>query len=337
MKLILLFISSLLLADFTLTYRIDNKIIQTSYYKDNNHTLFKFKTNDKIVQELIIIDNKKYLRFTENGKSKVYEIPYKKNDSKKLSNLAHKYKIIQTQENGGYDFKTEKWIIAKADKNETIIVSKDKKIYPKVKKMVYALKRLLPSNQEPAATIFDMGSGYALIKSKDIELLSHNENSIKISTFNIQIQDKLKSISQNIDRCSLHVCCGSSEQIKPAIELNNYINKNSNNWKLINIASCSNSLENAILTNGNNYVIIDLNKNKKEMILNLQKNGIKTESVDIKKESGYTIKSTYISAINTAIKDIVLPTKTISIYTKGKIDLDAFIKKVIFLQTPQTL
>jgi len=327
-----LLIFTFLSADFTLTYRINNKIIQTSYYKDVNHTLFKFKESNKTLQELIILDNKKYLKYTENGDDKIYEIPKKEDDINIFNNKKIKYKIIQSQENGGYSFKTQKWVIQRADKNETIIVSNDKKIYPKIKKMVYALKKLLPKKQERQATIFDMGNGYALIKSDNIEFLSNNEQAIDSSIFKIKDKNKLDSIAQKLDRCSMHICCGLTQYIKPPNELYRYINHKDSSWKVLNIAKCSNNnIENAILTNGDNYVVIELTHNKIGKIDNLTKEGILAENIDIKKINGYILKSTYIPSIDTTIEDIKLPSKTITIYTKGELNLDNFRKNILYL------
>jgi len=331
-QVLLLFFSTFLLADFTLTYRINNKIIQTSYYKDNNHTMFKFKENSKTLQELIIIDNKKYIKFTENGNDKIYEIPKKSSDSNITNNNVVDYKIIESQENGGYSFKTQKWIIQRGDRNETVIVSNDKKIYPKIKKMVYALKKLLPTTKQKQATIFDIGKGYALIKSNNIEFLSYNEKPINSTIFKVEDKNKLDNIAQELEKCSMHICCGLNSYIRPPNELNRYINYNHNIWKVLNVAKCNNNnMENAILTNGNNYVVIELSDNKSGKIDNLTKEGILTENIYIKEVNGYTLKSAYIQSIDTTIEDIKLPTKTLSIYTKGNVDLDSFTENIIHL------
>ncbi len=336
-SILIMLLSTLLYSDFTLTYRINNKIIQTTYYKDSNHTLVIFKENNKTLQELLILDNKKYIKFSENGKDKIYEIPKKSenidiNYTKKID-----YKIVEVQENGGYDFKTQKWIIKRGDKNETVIVSNDKKIYPKVQKLVYSLRKLLPKDVEEKATIFDMGKGYALVKSNQIELLSHNEKNITLATFDIGIKDKkLKYIAQNIQKCSMHICCGNTKDIAKSKELVKYIKINSTKWKLLNIASCKNSssLENAIVTNSNDYIVVDLNEDSISKIDTLKKEGVPIYEVKEKDIDGFKVKYTYIPEIDTTVGDIKLTNKTISIYAKGDVDILNFIKEKMELKKP---
>jgi len=338
-RLMLLLLTTLLYSDFTLTYRINNKIIQTTYYKDNNHTLVKFRENNKTLQELIILNNKKYVRFEENGKEKVYEMP--KSSEPKDINYTKKvdYQIVEVQENGGYDFKTQKWLIKRGDKNETVIVSNDKKIYPKVQKLVYSLRRLLPKGIESQATIFDMGRGFALIKSDNIELLSHNEETIDSSKFAIkEVSGKLENIAQDIQRCSMHICCGKTKKISPSKELIKYINSDKKEWKLLNIASCNEDsplLENAIVTDSSNYIVIDLNKDGIGKIDNLKKEGVPINNIKEQKIEGYSIKYTYIPEIDTTVGDIKLPNKTISIYSKGDINIIDFIKHNFELRVAQ--
>lgn len=339
MSLILtLILSSLLYGDFTLTYRINNKIIQTTYYKDNNHTLVKFREDNKTLQELLILDNKQYIKFSENGQDKIYEIPKKteKIDENYTKNV--NYTVVDVQENGGYDFKTQKWIIKKGDKNETVIVSNDKKIYPKVQKLVFSLRKLLPKDIENQATIFDMGKGYALIKSNNIELLSHKDSNISLDTFDIGIKEKqLKKVAFNIQKCSMHICCGNTKDITQSKELIQYIKPQDNEWRLLNIASCKDSnsrLENAIITNNHNYVVIDLNNDGISKIDNLKKEGVPIDNIKEDNISGYKIKYTYIPQIDATVGDIKLPDKTISIYTKGDIDIINFIKEKMELRKP---
>jgi len=339
MKIFLIILFSIYInADFTLTYRINNKIIQTTYFKDNNHTLVKLKEANKTLQELLILDNKRYLKFKDKNQEKIYELPPKKektdlNYTKKID-----YTILEVQENGGYDFKTQKWLIQKDDKNETVIVSNDNKLYNKVQKMVWSLRRILPKEQERRATIFDMGKGFALVKSNHIEMLSYNENNISQSLFNIDSYKAkiLRNVKLNLQRCSMHICCGDTKRVSKSKELINYLKPNSR-WKLLNIANCDNNsskktMENAIITDSNDYIVLDLNRDKISKLDKLKEKGIKIDNLKEDRVNGYSIKYTYLPEIDATIGEIKLSSKSIFIYSMGEIDIIDFVKESLNLK-----
>ena len=325
--------TSLLYSDFTITYRIDNKIIQSTYYKDSNHTLFKLKENNKTLQKLLISDDKRYIEFTENGKNKLIEIPKKglSNANKQPQKVS--FNLIKIEENGGYSFKTQKWIIKKGDKNETLIVSDDKKVVDKVNKMVSALKSLLPSSKASNADIFNISSKYAIIKSKKIEFLSLNDTKIDDSLFAINNSQKIKKIKESIDKCSLNICCGKTDNKEESKELSNYL-QDGNEWKLINVKRCiysnNNYSENAIFTNDKEYLSVILkDSNSSGEIGNLQQKGINIIDIQIEDLNNYKIKTAYIPQLDRTIEDIIYPDKTITIISQGDVDIDSIKETVL--------
>ena len=135
----------------------------------------------------------------------------------------------------------------------------------------------------------------------------------------------------------MHICCGNTKDITKSKELIQYIKPQDKEWKLLNIANCKDSnsrLENAIVTNNHNYVVIDLNDDGISKIDKLKKEGVPITNIKEKNIGGYKLKYTYIPQIDATIGDIKLPSKTISIYTKGNIDIVGFIKKKMMLRKP---
>ncbi len=334
--LIFLFLPIFIIADFSLIYRIDNKIIQKTLYKDNNNSITEFIIGDKVLQKMVILNNHKYLQTNKNGKNIIYDLGKKSNNIEFNSSKKMSFDIVKKEENGGYDFKTQKWIIKKDGNIESLIVSNDKKIYSKVKKMILAQKEFLSKDKRAIADIFDLGGGYALIKSNNIELLSHDNKNINLENYISDIiKNNKKRVYSSLKMCSLRICCNKSSKIMPSKELKDYLKDS--DWNIINVAKCEdNNVERAILTKDDKYIVVELKDRNSNFgkIDELRSRGLDIKDSIQKSISGYNAKYTYLNDINYSLEDIILPNKILSVYSSDDVDFDSFNTKVLELKAP---
>ncbi len=343
---LVIFIASAL-ADFSLTYKISNIITQKVDFKDKENVLFTIKQSGNTVEKLIISDGKKYISFNDNGIEQILEISDELSEPVKteVSNDI-KYKVIKKEQNlkiAGFD--AEKWTIQYLENNRTedVFVSKDPKIVSAVLSVIEALKKILPNNKQKNADIFNMGNGYVLLGSRDLQLISYEEKPLpkKLFAIDTELNEKEeKVLSENIKNCFTKVCCG--QKIEAAQELASFLNKNIENWKLKEVAKCKApqeaGLESALYTDSNRSIIIEITTNGQQggKIESLKKQGLKLVNIRESRINGFKITTAYLPIVNATIADIMLPSGTISIYCKGKSDLSAFAKKAIKLKLNQS-
>jgi len=337
----ILFIS--LYGDFSLTYKLDNNVMQKVEYKDNKHVLFTILNKGQIAEKLVILNNKKYILFYENGISHIYEISDELSEPVKENNQTVKYKIIKKLGDSKFNnFNIEKWRVQYANglKSTDIVVSKDKYLYSAIIKVISALKKLLPANKQEQANMFNMGNGYVLIETGDLKLISFKKDLLPESIFAVNTEldeSSEKEFSKNIDSCFTNVCCDKNST--KSLEISSYLNKSINSWKLEKTAKCNNpseqNTESALYLNGSKKIIIDMSTGDKitsGKIASLKAEGIKIENYQEKYLNGYKTIIAYLPIINATVTDILLPNTTISIYTKGKKELYDFAKKVLKLK-----
>ena len=345
MKIVLLFTFLLLslYGDFTLIYKLDSNITQKVDYKDDQHILFTILNNNNISEKLVILNDKKYIIFYENGIQHIYEISDELSEPVKESNNTIQYKIVKKLGNSKFgNFNVEKWRVKYADgaKSTDILVSKDKKLYNSIFKVIAALKKLLPADKQQQADIFNMGHGYVLLETGDLKLLSYKENKLSNKLFAITDElsdDDEKKFSQNIDNCFTNVCC-NKKSIEPT-QIKFYLNNNIKNWKLEKMAKCTDpsekNIESAIYSDKSNKIIVEMTTGEETSsgkIASLIEQGIKVENYKVKDLLGYKTVSAYLPIIDATITDVILPNTTISIYSKGKKKLYNFAQKALKLR-----
>jgi len=331
-------------SDFTLTYNIDNAIVQTVKYHDAKHVLFDIKKNNVTLEKLLIRNDKKYIIFNENGVESIYEIsdelsePIKNTDKENLPN----YKILKKETNLVVSgFKAQKWLVKYGDDNSTteLTVSNDPKIVNAISLTAKALKKLLPSDKQKQADMFNIAKDYVILETNNLKLTSFNENAISLSLYDIDkslTDEEEKKFSDNIQECFTNVCCG--EKNSKANLINNFLKKNIDGWKLTKVAKCENKneekIESGIYKNNTKSIIVEITTDKMPSgkIESLQSQGL--EIKNIKKEilMGYEMQTAYLPIINATVSDIKLPNTIISIYAKGKDNLSDFAKKALKLQ-----
>ncbi len=345
MKIVLLFTVLLLslYGDFTLIYKLDNNITQKVDYKNDKHILFTILDNNKISEKLIILNDKKYIIFYENGIQHIYEISDELSEPVKESNNTIQYKIVKKLGSSKFNnFNVEKWRVKYADgeKSTDVIVSKDKKLYNSIFKVIAALKKLLPADKQQQADIFNMGHGYVLLETGDLKLLSYKENNLSNKLFAITDElsdDDEKKFSKNIDNCFTNVCC--NKKSIEATQIKYYLNNNIKKWKLEKMAKCTDptekNIESAIYSDKSKKIIIEMTTGEETSsgkIASLIDQGIKVENYTVKDLLGYKTVSAYLPIIDATVTDVMLPNTTISLYTKGKKELYSFAQKALKLR-----
>jgi len=257
-------------ADFTLTYKIDNRVTQTVYYSNSNNVLFSIKDNNKVIEKLLIKDDKKYIIFNEDGIQHIYEIsdelsePIKSDEKEKTT----KYKIIEKKDNiKSNGFNAQKWRVRFGENNQTtdIVVSKDEKIVTAISNVVNALKRILPADKQEQANMFLLDNGYVILETNNLKLISYKEQNIDKNIFSIykQMNNKdIKLLAKEVEKCFANVCCGQ-ESSKTA-ELSDILNKNINSWNLTKEAKCKQyndsnvSIKSAIYSNKERFITVEI-------------------------------------------------------------------------------
>jgi len=340
---VLLSLSLFIFADFTISYLIDNKIKQTVYYKDSNHVMFKIEDSEKVIEKLLIVNNKKYLTFSENNIEHIYEISndlYEDNATQN-SNLLYNFNIIRKDQNITFNnFNATRWIVKNPDgSKDSLIVTSNKELYEDLKKSINALKKILPKEKGAEASIFDLGNGYILLKSANLELLSYKKETLSLSLYRINQQltpNEQKQLSKNIQKCFTSVCCGRKNQI--STDINIFLNQNTKNWKMVSSAKCEDetqkNFESAIFENNSKYLTVELISQNTLLgkIDTLLQEGFEIENLKDSSINGYKFKEAYLPSVDATIADISLPNATISIYTKGKTNLKDSAKELLRLK-----
>jgi len=351
MKTIALFVLflSFLFADFSLSYRLDNSIVQKVKFKDKNHVLFVIEDNGELSEKLIILNDKKYIAFYQDGIEHIYEIsdelsePADNNSPQKPTS----YKLLKKLDTNitVAGFKAQKWKIQYSDTGEIadVVVSNDSSISNAMHNVMQALRKILPADKQEQASMFDMGNGYVLLETGELKLTSYNENALSNKQFALY-DSNFNSDSQNysaeIERCFTDVCCG--EKTQESKELSLFINSKINDWNLIKSAKCNtdtNSKVNIISaiysTAQNKHITVELTTGTVApygKIESLIQQGIKVEDKKTYEIDGFKAISGYLPEADSTIIDIMLPNSTISIFKKGKGDLNNFAQKVIKLE-----
>ena len=339
---VLLIIATLityLYPDFKLSYLIDNKFKQTSYYKDKNHILFKISDNNKPIEDLLIINSKKYIKFKDNGIEHIYEIS-NSNSKKSKIQKSKNYTVTKKEKNITFlNYSAQKWtILDKNGKTEELIVTDNPKLLQKTLKTLNALKELLPNNQNNS--LFIINKKYVILKAKNLQLLNESEQKLNSAMFDfhktLKKEEQIK-LSKEINKCFTNVCCGKNNT-ENSKELYKFLKQHIDNWKLTKSAKCKNitqkNLESAVYSNNKNHIIVELSTDKEYTegkIDSLEKEGIKISKIQKTTIKGYAAKSAYLPIIDATILDITLPNTTISIYSKGKVNLLKFSKKALIL------
>lgn len=347
--LILLF-SSLLYADFTISYLIDNKIKQTVYYKDDNHIMFQIEDSEKTLEKLFIINSKKYISFEENGIEHIFEISDKlsdnsdnnvSSDNNSSSNSDVNFSVLRVDNNISFNQqKASRWIVKDASgEKKSIIVTDNKALYKDIKKSIEALKKILPKSKADEASIFDVGNGWTILKSENLELLKYKESPLDLALFKINKEldkNEQKELSKEIEKCFTNVCCGKSST-NPQ-EINSYLNEDNKKWKLLSSAKCNyksqKNIESAIYSYDNKFITVEMIS--KNILLgkidSLKKEGLEVSNIKNLKLEGYETKEGYIPSVDATVVDITLPSATISLYAKGNINLIKNAKELLKLK-----
>jgi len=346
--LLILFLS-LAFADFSLSYRLDNSIVQKVEFKDKNHVLFTIEDSGKLSEKLIILNDKKYIVFYQDGIEHIYEIsdelsePVKESGPKTVNN----YKLIKKLDTNltVAGFKAQKWKIKYTDTDETadVTVSNDAKISNAMFKVMQALRKLLPADKQEQASMFDMGNGYVLLETGNLKLTSYNENNLADKQFAIYDgygNDTNQPLSKEIEKCFTKVCCG--EKTEKTEEVATFINKKINNWDLEKSAKCQSDTKSNInivsaiySTKDNGHITIEIATGTVTpygKIESLIQQGIKVENKKTYEIDGFKAISGYLPEADSTIIDIMLPNSTLTIFKKGRGDLNSFAQKVIKLE-----
>ena len=346
MKYIIIFtlFINVIYADFEIKYKIDNKFEQTAYYKDKKHVLFNIKEHNKSLEDLIILNSKKYIRFTENGIERLYEIEddNETQESTTQTSTIKNYTIVKKIKNIPYlRFNAQVWKIKyKNNQIEYVVVTDDKDLLNKVKLSLHAIKNLLPPSKQDSTSMFIIDNKYVILQTDNLILQKYSNNILKNSLFNIHKSLNKKEqleLSKNIDKCFYDICCGNQD-IDKSKYLTNFL-KNNSSWKLKKVAQCKNStqkdLESAIFKKNNRFVTVelvskgDLTNGKVET---LKEEGVNISNIQESFIDGFKVISAYLPIVDASVLDIELPNTTISLYTKGKFDLLDFSKKVLLLR-----
>ncbi len=344
--LLTLTLTTLAFADFKAVYLIDKTIKQTTLYKDKDNVLFNISNKGKTLEDLIISNSSKYIRFKDQGVEHLYEITRsteKIEDNKQHNKIPKNYKVESKVYNIKYlGFNAQKWTVKYNNGiSEDILVTNDTNLTKSLTKSLNALKSLLPADKQNDASMFKLDNEFVILKTKDLELIEFSNEQIESSIIDINIKlnrKKQVELSKNIQDCFNSVCCGKRESIE-AKELSHILKKDVDSWRLDTIVKCQNvtqkDLESALYKHLDSYIIVELSTQYITLegkIVSLVKKGIKVEDINNTIVNGYETTAAYLPILDATIIDIFLPNSTMSLYTKGQKNLLEFAKKAILFK-----
>jgi len=351
-------LTSVLFADFTLEYKMEDNTKQMVQYKDAQHVLIS--TGDSKEQNAqLILGNKRYMVINQNGKKRYMDMDVMMNQMKQLSSAfggkpqeesanhnSPKFKIIKKGKHKTVaGIKGQVWTIEHNEDGKKehldIVVTDNKKVVDAVHKYIEAMNQFTQMGGEKndgLSSILAIEKGYVTIGLEGMELVKFDTSNIDSSLY---VLPKGMNVSNNksgvyiVQKPPLCAIVGSHGKAK---QLDAMLKKSANGWKKIESATCMNMMkmymENAIYQKGDSYIHISLSVNvegENGMIAKYKLGNLKVSNLQRGKIEGHRYQLGHLERVGQDAMDIKLPNAMLSLTaTKNVKDNLADFAKSVF-------
>ena len=355
-------LTSVLLADFTLEFKMDDNTKQIVQYKDAQHV--KITTNGESQGESgaqLIVGDKKYMVMTENGHTRYMDMDVMLGQMKQMGAMfgeapqqekmsVPEFKVVnkgKKKKIAGVD--AQEWTLeAKADGRKErmkVWVTKDDKIVDAIGKYAETMKiftQMDPQGEDAFSTLLSIEKGTATVDFEGMKLLKYDDANIPNAVFalpkGMDVGKKPKGVQTTTVKkpplCPLVGKHGDAKQLKKILK------PEADGWKLIENGTCINMMkmraENAIYQKGDAYIHINLSINvagENGMIAKYRTSNMKISNLQQGKIQGARYQSALLNRVRQNAMDIKLPNAMLSLTaTKNvKDELPLFAKSVFDL------
>ncbi len=352
-------LSSMLWADFTLEYKMDDNINQLVQYKDAQHVMITTGGAGEQSSQLLLGD-KRYMVMKQGGKTNYMDMDVMLEQMKQMSAkyggmseevLEEKsqepdFKIVKKGENKTVaGIKGQVWTVEYEEEGTKeqldLVVTDDKKVVDAVHKYMNVMRQFTEGSVEEddgLSALMNIEKGYVTIAFEGMELVKFDDADISDSVYTLPTgMDIDKKTEVSVKKPPLCPVVGSHGE---AQQLLGMLKSEANGWKQLSSATCLNMMkmktENAIYQKGDSYIHINLSINvedEKGIVAKYRINDMEIQNYKKGKIQGNRYQAAYLKKSKHDAMDIRLKNAMVTMTTTGndKVDLVAFSKAVFDL------
>ena len=358
--------ASVLWADFTLEYKMEENMKQIVQYKDAHHVLITTQsgsTGESSGQ--MLVGDKRFMLMQQGGKTKYMDMDVMMEQMKQFASMAGSTDDEKIGSSSAPEFRiTHKggkkkvagitgqvWTLevnegGKKERMDVVVTDNDD-VVEAVKKYSQAMKQFTDTGKEkddPLSSLLNIKNGYAVIRFEGMELVKYSDADIPDTVFalpvGMNVGTKIKSaqkkhVSAAVKKPPLCPMVGTHGRAK---QLSKILKPKANGWKLIENGSCINTMkiqvENAIYQKENGYIHVNLSINvasENGIIATYKTNHMKVSHLKRGRIQGMRYQSGFLELIKKNAMDIKLPNAmlTLTATQNVKDDLDDFTKEIL--------
>jgi hypothetical protein len=351
-------LTSMLWADFTLEYKMDDNINQLVQYKDAQHVMITTGNAGEQASQLLLGD-KRYMVMKQDGKTKYIDMDVMMEQMKQMSaKYAGMLGEVEKEESQESNFKIVKkgesktvagikgqvWTVEHEEEGQkeqlNLVVTDDVKVVDAVHKYMNVMTQFTEGSGEEdgLSSLMNIEKGYVTIAFEGMELVKFDDADISDSVYALPADmDVGKKTGVSVEKPPLCPLVGSHGE---AQQLSQMLKPEANGWKQLASATCLNMMkmriENAIYQKGDSYIHINLSINvedEKGIVATYRTNGMEIQNHKKGKIQGNRYQAAYLKRSKHDAMDIRLKNAMITMSTTGndKVDLVAFSKAVFDL------
>ncbi|SFZ98195.1 hypothetical protein MNB_SV-5-1274 [hydrothermal vent metagenome] len=357
-------LTSMLLADFTLEYKIEGNMKQLVQYKDAKHVLIMTDSEDGMSGGQLLIDDKKFMVMKQGGKTKYMDMDVMMEQMKGMGQMfgeasksemetpaAPAFKVIKKGKKvktAGVDAQIWTVEVEEEGKKERmdVVVTDNKDVVAAIEKYTDVMKQFTQMGAEEddaLSALFNIAKGYAVISFDGMKLVSYDDANIPDSVYalpaGMNVGKKLndKNVVATVKKPPLCPIVGSHGKAK---QLDAMLKDSADGWKKIESATCMNMMkmriENAIYQKGDSYIHINLSVNvedEKGIVATYRTNNMEISDHKKGKIQGKRYQSAYLKRAKQNAMDIRLDNAMLTMSSTGseKPDMASFADNVFDL------
>ena len=351
-------LSSILWADFTLEYKMDDNMNQLVQYKDAQHVLITTDSEGEQSSQLLLGD-KRYMVMKQGSKTKYMDMDVMIEQMKQMSAKYGDIQVeVEEEESQVPDFKIVKkgksktvagingqvWTVEYEEEGKKeqldLVVTDDDKVVDAVHKYMNVMTKFSEgsADEDGLSSLMSIEKGYVTIAFEGMELLKFDDAEIFDSVYALPPSMNVdKKTEVSVKKPPLCPLVGSHGEAQQLLEM---LKPEANGWKQLLNATCMNmmktKIENAIYQKGDYYIHINLSINaedEKGMVAIYRINDMEIQNYKKGKIQGKRYQAAYLKKSKHDAMDIRLENAMLTMTTtrNDKVDLVEFSKAVFDL------
>jgi len=351
-------LTSMLYADFTLEYKMDDNMNQLVQYKDEQHVMITTGGEGEQTSQLLLGD-KRYMVMKQGSKTKYMDMDVMMEQMKQMSakyggmpgeveeeeSQVPDFKIVKKGESKTVaGIKGQVWTVEYEEEGKKeqldLVVTDDDKVVDAVHKYMNVMTKFSEgsTDEDGLSSLMNIEKGYVTIAFEGMELLKFDDADISDSVYALPASMNVdKKTEVSVKKPPLCPLVGSHGEAQQLLEI---LKPEANGWKQLSNATCMNmmktKIENAIYQKGDFYIHINLSINiedEKGMVAKYRINDMEIQNYKKGKIQGKRYQAAYLKKSEHDAMDIRLENAMLTMTTTGndKVDLVEFSKAVFDL------